>query len=301
MYIEAIAMKIPSLLILGNVNHYRVHRIVHEWQGKGGHCHVIDPHTIVFEELAGQLHIIAPERLTEKWDAVLLFSHHGVAEYVRECSLRDKTHVFFHNIIDRSVVDLSYMHIQHRLLTEGLPVPKTYYQSPHNTNQSEIPLAFPYIVKRLNSSAKQGVRLVHSAAELQTAWKEIASGNEFVAMREYVPQNLEWRVNVLNGKALSVVERFGKDEAFLSAFRDGATRLARTLDEVPDVVSLAERAAKATGLVFCGIDIIQATATGKHYIVDVNKNPNYKTTEEVTGINIAQHVVEYMMGVVTKD
>jgi glutathione synthase/RimK-type ligase-like ATP-grasp enzyme len=53
-------------------------------------------------------------------------------------------------------------------------------------------------------------------------------------------------------------------------------------------------AAKATGQLFCGVDLIRGI-DGHNYILEVNSTPGFKGFEQYLGINVASFVLDYLL------
>jgi len=57
--------------------------------------------------------------------------------------------------------------------------------------------------------------------------------------------------------------------------------------------NLAEKVAKVCGLDYCGVDIMK-DEEGNSYVLEVNRQCQFKGFEESTGINVAREVVKLM-------
>ena len=57
---------------------------------------------------------------------------------------------------------------------------------------------------------------------------------------------------------------------------------------------LSERVAKVCNLDYCGVDIMK-DEEGSDYILEVNRQCQFKGFEQATGINVARKVVEMMI------
>ena len=57
---------------------------------------------------------------------------------------------------------------------------------------------------------------------------------------------------------------------------------------------LAEKVAKVCELDYCGVDIMKDKA-GRSYVLEVNRQCQFKGFEESTGVNVAQKVVEMIV------
>jgi glutathione synthase/RimK-type ligase-like ATP-grasp enzyme len=165
------------------------------------------------------------------------------------------------------------------LLRHGLPCPKTLIVHRDNVDEVGPVLRFPVVLKRPDSSFSRGVVKAETPGQLAERLDEFFEDSELVVAQEYVPSSFDWRVGVLDGRALfacryhmakghwqiqKVVEhsgrrRFGKVETL-------------SVDDVPEVAGLAVQAANLIGKGLYGVDIKQAD--GRLLITEINDNPN---------------------------
>ena len=192
------------------------------------------------------------------------------------------------------VADVSFSQLFARLLKAGIPMPETFLAGENAFDVVKDRVSYPVVLKRARSSGKQAIMLVHIKDALAEAWSTLRTDGCQMMLRAFIPNQKEWRVTILDGEVLAIVERSGSTEDFLSAFREGSVRVARTAEEVPEVAKLAQGAANASGLVFTGVDVLQKKETGELFVIDVNSSPIYRASEEVTGVNIAQYLVRYI-------
>ena len=99
----------------------------------------------------------------------------------------------------------------------------------------------------------------------------------------------DWRVVVINYKAVSMIKRKGK--GFLNNLAQGALGWNDWDDEA---ARIAEEASKVLNIEFAGIDIIKCVDTGKYYFLESNSTTTFDTSQILTGINISDKLVEYI-------
>lgn len=107
-----------------------------------------------------------------------------------------------------------------------------------------------------------------------------------------LPTRWDLRVIVLDGKAIGAMKRTAVGEEFRSNFSLGGAVEAWNLSE--DDKKLAEKVAKVCGLDYGGVDIMK-DSDDKSYILEVNRQCQFKGFEQSTGINVAKLVVEMFL------
>ena len=160
-----------------------------------------------------------------------------------------------------------------------LPCPKTVLVD--RTNAKELPdrLPFPRVLKQPDSAFSLGVKRADDRQQLEAILAELLAGSELVVAQEYTPSAFDWRIGVLDGKALFGCRyhmarghwqiqknldqgrrRFGKVETL-------------PLEEVPKkALNLALEAASHVGNGLYGVDIKEVNK--RFLIMEINDNPN---------------------------
>ena len=160
-----------------------------------------------------------------------------------------------------------------------IPTPKTV--SIHRSTQKALDaLGFPCILKQPDSSFSQGVVRVSSQEEMQSELPKLLSQSDLVIAQEFLPTDFDWRIGVLDGRAIFACKYYMaanhwqiiKHDADGNGHEDGrAETLATTL--VPDpVMRTALRAARLIGDGLYGVDLKQVG--NKAYVIEVNDNPS---------------------------
>ncbi|MCC5838503.1 MAG: RimK family protein [Opitutales bacterium] len=150
----------------------------------------------------------------------------------------------------------------------------------HRDNVAAAPgyLGLPLILKQPDSSFSQGVVKAKDADEYKRLIAELLDDSEMVIGQEFLPTPFDWRVGVLEGKALYVCQYFmarghwqiynhdkkGRD------FTGNATTL--PLDKAPPaIVETAVKAANCFGNGLYGVDLKEVN--GRTVVIEVNDNP----------------------------
>lgn len=148
-------------------------------------------------------------------------------------------------------------------------------------------LGYPLVLKAAEGSLGIGVYLINSYEQLLTIDKELANKSRFY--QEYVPSDMgeSIRVIVVGGKAVCAMRLKNKSD-FRSNAAVGGT--AEREELTFNISELAEKAAKALELDYCGVDLFY---TGDN-IIEVNSNAYFSAMERVTGVNVAALYAEFI-------
>ena len=160
--------------------------------------------------------------------------------------------------------------------------------------EAESFLGYPMIIKENRGSFGQQVHLVKSPDEAESL---IASFREHpFIMQQYIEESAgrDVRINVVGDRAIASMYRYN-DNDFRSNITNGGSM--KRFDATPEQEELAIAACRAIGLDFAGVDVL----FGKDgpIICEVNSNPHFKTTLECTGINMAEHIMTYILEVMS--
>jgi glutathione synthase/RimK-type ligase-like ATP-grasp enzyme len=140
-------------------------------------------------------------------------------------------------------------------------------------------LGFPMVLKVPDSSFSRGVKKVDSPEELSSLAKLWLADTDLLLAQAFAPTSFDWRVGVLGGKPLFVVQylmakghwQIVKHEPNGKAIEGGFKSM--SIGEAPPaVIDIGLRAAQLIGNGLYGVDI-KETPTGL-YVVEINDNPN---------------------------
>ncbi len=138
------------------------------------------------------------------------------------------------------------------------------------------------IIKPLFGSQGQGVRFVSSPYPLPM--DKFVDGVFY--LQTQIKASHDYRIFVINDKAIAAIRRSG--EGWLHNVALGAE--CASIDDA-EILSLAEQAAKALDIAYCGVDIIR-DEDGVLYVLEVNSIPAWRGLQSVTQIDIAQALVD---------
>lgn len=152
----------------------------------------------------------------------------------------------------------------------------------HSDNRKEVAetLGLPCILKLPDSSFSQGVIKVTTEEELREKLKRMLEQSDLVIGQEFTPTDFDWRIGVLEGKALFACKYYmakGHWQIYnwQSDDHEEVTGNFDTLDinDVPHcVIEAAEKATRLIGNGLYGVDLKEID--GKAMVIEVNDNPN---------------------------
>jgi glutathione synthase/RimK-type ligase-like ATP-grasp enzyme len=150
----------------------------------------------------------------------------------------------------------------------------------HEGNAHELAerVGLPCVLKKPDGAFSYGVVKVDTAAEAEARLTELLKESELVVAQEYVRSDFDWRVGVLDRKALflcryhmarghwQIVSRKGRTDRY------GRVEAAALEEAPPGLIHTAVRAASILGDGLFGVDV--KVVDGRLMVMEVNDNPN---------------------------
>ncbi len=189
----------------------------------------------------------------------------------------------------------SMMNAQNKAVTSQLLVknnvstPKFMYTK--DKNYSLIHEYFgckKFAMKKIDGSQGLGVYLIENEEDYNKAYDEI---NDKYYCQEFIDFSFgrDIRVYVLGNKVLGCVKRIS-DDSFKSNFSLGGRVEKYELNDSVREISI--NAAKATGLDFCGIDLL--FTQDSYTVCEVNGNAGFRTITSVSDIDIPLELFKWI-------
>lgn len=142
---------------------------------------------------------------------------------------------------------------------------------------------FPLILKAEFGSHSKRVFRVDNKKDLDKA-RQTGAGKWI--LQPLVKSPVYWRVLVLGGRALGIMER-RTSKRFYQGKETGR------VDE-EEMMNLAEKASRVFDSDFAGVDIL-VDGQGKFLIIEVNRSPQFQIFERKTEVDVAGAVLEYFL------
>ncbi len=106
--------------------------------------------------------------------------------------------------------------------------------------------------------------------------------------QKYLPLDWDLRVIVIGGVVIGAMKRTAVGDEFRSNFSLGGQVEKWDLSKSDKII--AENVAKSCGLDYCGVDIMKNNK-GDSYILEVNRQCQFRGFEKATGINVAKQII----------
>ena len=158
--------------------------------------------------------------------------------------------------------------------------------------EGELSGAYPMVIKESNSSFGMGVHLAGSREE---AVKLICEyGNKECIIQEYLSYSSgrDYRLQMVSDKCVCAMMRSNENDFRANITNGGKMSEYKPTDED---LSLARNVMKCLKLDFAGIDIMH-DKSGRAVFLEANSNAHFKNIYDLTGINAAEKMIEYIVG-----
>ena len=152
--------------------------------------------------------------------------------------------------------------------------------------------AYPMVIKESNSSFGMGVHLAGSREE---AVKLICEyGNKECIIQEYLSYSSgsDYRLQMVSDKCVCAMMRSNENDFRANITNGGKMSEYKPTDED---LTLARNVMKCLKLDFAGIDIMH-DKSGRTVFLEANSNAHFKNIYDLTGINAAEKMIEYIVG-----
>ena len=182
------------------------------------------------------------------------------------------------------------------LAAAGLPVPDTFFI----TAEEKFHLAveqlggYPVIAKRMDGMGGDGVTLVQEDHDMAHLCSNLLEGKKGAVVQRFIPPDnrRDLRIFVIGNQVVGAMTLTPKRGEFRSNFHlDGQ---ARSVELPQEWEKMAIKAARACHLDIAGVDLIVA-ANGAPYIMEVNYSPGFRGLEDVTGVDVAEKIIDYVL------
>jgi len=170
----------------------------------------------------------------------------------------------------------------HELLQASkIKTPKTLLLDKDHKITDEIVnvLGFPIVLKIPDSSFSAGVLLANNMDELKKITQQIFERSVIILAQEYMYTEFDWRVGVLNKRALFVCRYFMSkghwqiyDHVDSNQIKSGGFEALAVSKAPKKVIKTALKATQAIGNGLYGVDLKEKD--GEIYVIEVNDNPN---------------------------
>ncbi|OLO40520.1 RimK family alpha-L-glutamate ligase [Alkalihalophilus pseudofirmus] len=188
------------------------------------------------------------------------------------------------------------------LADHQLPIPKTilspmrffpvedadasYYREIANE------LGYPFVMKEAFGSFGQQVYLIDTFETFFTKVKQLGTTPFVIQQLIEASYGKDIRLNVVGNQVVASMLRQSTSD-FRANVSAGATM--EPYQPTAEEVELAVRCSKVMGTDFAGVDLLFGE-DGERYVCEVNSNAHIRNIYDCTGINVAESMIEYIIG-----
>ncbi len=178
------------------------------------------------------------------------------------------------------------------LAKTGVGIPKTVFarETADLDDVLEQVGGAPVIIKVARGTHGNGVVLAETRKAAKAVMQAFyVEGVSFV-VQEFIEESagVDIRAFVINGKVVASMMRQSLDDDFRSNLHQGGEGIPVKLTD--EERKTAQKAAKAMGLVVCGVDMMRSDRGP--LVLEVNASPGFGI-EKVTGHNVAAQIIDY--------
>lgn len=204
-------------------------------------------------------------------DSIDPFSYPGSGELIWVCGIRQDNHQF--EVINALSVDNLVINSPESIITcaskvktsallmkNGIQTPETLFTASAEIAGRFIEKHGRVVYKPVYGFDGHGIRLINSAGEL---------GDGPFYLQEYIPNDRDYRIFVINGRSVGAIER--RSDSLAHNIHQGGTGVPCEIS--PDMDAMAGEAAKAVGVDYGGVDLLDDE--DGYTVLEVNGTPNW--------------------------
>ncbi|MHA1963165.1 MAG: ATP-grasp domain-containing protein [Candidatus Thorarchaeota archaeon] len=179
-----------------------------------------------------------------------------------------------------------------RLISAGLPVPKTLITESIDDAAIFVKEHFPCVLKPITGFGGLGVQLIEREFDLDNIYDYLKFHSQMFGkgaylLQEYVKSpGYDIRALVLDNEVIATMQRVG-GEGITTNIHSGGVPRENTLD----VTDLSVDAAKSVKGRLVGVDIIP-DAAGRLWILEANATPGWAGLQQVTNFDISERIAD---------
>jgi ribosomal protein S6--L-glutamate ligase len=186
----------------------------------------------------------------------------------------------------------------YKVSQNGILTPKTVTQVNASFDRIKSLLDSPFVLKSAFGSCGRKVYLIKDEKEFEEAKNDLR-GDELL-YQKFIPNDGDFRVHVVGGEAICAYKRVPEGDNFkANVSLGGGMEKIEDEDLLSKIFEISEKVAKSfKGAEIIGVDLMMHEETGEIYFLESNELPGIKEVHEVTGINIADKMVDYFESIV---
>ncbi|MEZ4755018.1 MAG: RimK family protein [Bdellovibrionota bacterium] len=183
-----------------------------------------------------------------------------------------------------------------------IPTPQT--EILYHSNAAEVlkKIGLPCVLKSPDSTFSMGVSKAETEEAFYATVKEMTKTSELILAQEFTPSTYDWRIGVLNCKAIFACKYFMAQNHWQiynwssksKKGQEGAHETIRIEEAPKALVKIAEKAASLIGDGLFGVDL--KMNNDKPIVIEVNENPNIDAgvEDQVLGDELYKLILKYL-------
>lgn len=161
------------------------------------------------------------------------------------------------------------------LAANNISVPNTLWVQNKADFCRSLPLSrFPLLAKSNLEGPTHDVHFLHKPDDFKFSFQDYH-------FQEFIPAGVEIRIMIVGEKTLGAVEV------------PSSRQEARSIPCTPYLESCALKACQLLHFEFASVDVLKHQKSGKFYVIDVNRCPEFRTFSKVTGVDAVAVFMEY--------
>jgi ribosomal protein S6--L-glutamate ligase len=180
------------------------------------------------------------------------------------------------------------------LAQRGLPVPPSLTVGSATFLENAVAEMgnYPFILKPFYGTHGRGVMLLDTPTSLTSAVDALCDLHQDYVIQPFIAEagGIDIRILVVGNEAIAAMKRSAPVGEFRANVHRGAS--GETVSLPDEYIDVAIRATAALELEIAGVDLLQ-TNNGP-VVLEVNPSPGFEELESVTGINIADAIIEFI-------
>lgn len=199
------------------------------------------------------------------------------------------------NLCDNKIVMYQALNKKGIRIPRTFIAPKTFeglgYTKRDFVDQVIKEIGLPLVIKEAYGSFGEQVYLANNLDEINRIIDSI--GYKDFLMQEYIASSKgrDLRINVVGNKAIVCMLRENPNDFRSNISNGGKGSLFKPKQKYLDLAVLA---AQALGLDFAGVDVLFGE-NDEPIICEVNSNPQFKSTLDATGVNLADYITDHIL------
>jgi glutathione synthase/RimK-type ligase-like ATP-grasp enzyme len=171
------------------------------------------------------------------------------------------------------------VYLSELLTSNKVLTPKSFVVSKENYKSLPEKLPYPFILKQPDGAFSKGVFKIKDEEEYKNVSNTMFQKSELLIAQEFLPTAFDWRVGIIDGKALYVCKYFMASEHWQivnwsseKKDQEGDVETIAVEDAPTGLIKTALRATSLIGRGLYGVDMKEVD--GKFYVIEINDNPN---------------------------